>query len=101
MYGIILGIVWQSTGFYMALMLAGLKAINVEIWQAARLDGVPFWRLYLEVIIPMMKFTFITCDPPALDRRGEGLRHHRRYDQWRAGRQRPMSPPISPSRPTG
>jgi glucose/mannose transport system permease protein len=60
MYGIILGTVWQSTGFYMALMLAGLRSINVEIWQAARLDGVPFWRLYLEVIIPMMKLTFLT-----------------------------------------
>jgi glucose/mannose transport system permease protein len=60
MYGIILGVVWQSTGFYMALMLAGLKGINIEIWQAARLDGVPFWRLYLEVIIPMMKLTFLT-----------------------------------------
>ncbi|MFI5001435.1 MAG: carbohydrate ABC transporter permease, partial [Reyranellales bacterium] len=60
MYGIILGTVWQSTGFYMALMLAGLRSINVEIWQAARLDGVKFWRLYLEVIIPMMKLTFLT-----------------------------------------
>ena len=60
MYGIILGVVWQSTGFYMALMLSGLKSINTEIWQAARLDGVPFWRLYFEVIIPMMKLTFIT-----------------------------------------
>ena len=60
MYGIILGTVWQSTGFYMALMLAGLKSINIEIWQAARLDGVSFWRLYLEVIIPMMKLTFLT-----------------------------------------
>jgi glucose/mannose transport system permease protein len=61
MYGIILGVVWQSTGFYMALMLAGLRGINIEIWQAARLDGVPFWRLYIEVIIPMMKLTFITA----------------------------------------
>ena len=61
MYGIILASVWQSTGFFMALMLSGLKSINVEIWQAARLDGVPFWRLYFEVIIPMMKLTFLTC----------------------------------------
>jgi glucose/mannose transport system permease protein len=60
MYGIILGVVWQSTGFYMALMLAGLRGINIEIWQAARLDGVPFWRVYLEIIIPMMKLTFVT-----------------------------------------
>ena len=61
MYGIILASVWQSTGFYMALMLAGLKSINTEIWSAARLDGVSFWRLYLEIIVPMMKFTFLTC----------------------------------------
>ncbi len=60
MYGIILGTVWQSTGFYMALMLSGLRSINTEIWQAARLDGVPFWRLYLEVIIPTMYLTFLT-----------------------------------------
>jgi len=61
MYGIILAQIWQSSGFYMALTLAGLKSINTEIWSAARLDGVSFWRLYVEIIIPMMKFTFLTC----------------------------------------
>jgi glucose/mannose transport system permease protein len=61
MYGIILASLWQHSGFYMALMLSGLKSINTEIWSAARLDGVSFWRLYLEIIIPMMKFTFLTC----------------------------------------
>jgi glucose/mannose transport system permease protein len=61
MYGIILASVWQGSGFYMALMLSGLKSINTEIWSAARLDGVSFWRLYAEIIIPMMKFTFLTC----------------------------------------
>ena len=61
MYGIILGTIWQGSGFYMALMLSGLKSINTEIWSAARLDGVSFWRLYFEIIIPMMKFTFLTC----------------------------------------
>lgn len=61
MYAIILASIWQSSGFYMALMLAGLKGINTEIWSAARLDGVSLWRLYLEIIVPMMKFTFLTC----------------------------------------
>jgi glucose/mannose transport system permease protein len=61
MYGIILAYIWQGSGFYMALMLAGLKSINTEIWSAARLDGVSFWRFYAEIIIPMMKFTFLTC----------------------------------------
>lgn len=61
MYAIILAYVWQGSGFYMALMLSGLKSINTEIWSAARLDGVSVWRLYFEIIIPMMKFTFLTC----------------------------------------
>lgn len=61
MYGIILASLWQSSGFFMALMLSGLKSINSEIWSAARLDGVSVWRLYTEIIIPMMKFTFLTC----------------------------------------
>ena len=61
MYGIILASIWHGLGFYMALMLAGLKSINTEIWSAARLDGVSFWRLYIEIIIPMLKFTFLTC----------------------------------------
>jgi glucose/mannose transport system permease protein len=61
MYGIILASIWHGLGFYMALMLAGLKSINTEIWSAARLDGVGVWRLYTEIIIPMMKFTFLTC----------------------------------------
>ncbi len=61
MYGIILASIWHGLGFYMALMLAGLKSINTEIWSAARLDGVSLWRLYVEIIIPMMKFTFLTC----------------------------------------
>ena len=61
MYGVILASVWQSAGFYMALMLAGLKSINSEIWSAARLDGVGLFKLYTEIIIPMMKFTFVTC----------------------------------------
>jgi len=61
MYAIILASIWQSSGFYMALMISGLKSINGEIWSAARIDGVPLWRVYLEIIIPMMKFTFLTC----------------------------------------
>jgi glucose/mannose transport system permease protein len=60
MYAVILAAVWQSTGFYMVLCSAGLKSIDTEVWQASRIDGIPKFRMYLEVIIPMMKFTFLT-----------------------------------------
>ena len=73
MYGLILATVWQGAGFYMALMLSGLKSINTEIWSAARLDGVSFWRLYAEIIIPMMRVHLSHLCDPALARRGQGL----------------------------
>jgi glucose/mannose transport system permease protein len=60
MYAIIMAEVWQSAGFYMVLSAAGIKGIDAEIWQAGRVDGVPRYRMYLEVIIPMMRFTFLT-----------------------------------------
>jgi glucose/mannose transport system permease protein len=61
MYGIILASVWHSLGFYTALLLAGLKGIDKELWHVARIDGVGVWRLYTEVIIPMLRWTFLTC----------------------------------------
>jgi glucose/mannose transport system permease protein len=61
MYGIILASIWHSVGFYIALLLAGLKSIDKELWHVARIDGVGVWRLYVEVIIPMLRWTFLTC----------------------------------------
>lgn len=61
MYGIILASIWHSLGFYTALMLAGLKSVDRELWHVARIDGVGVGRLYLEVIIPMLRWTFLTC----------------------------------------
>ena len=60
MYAVILAAVWQSSGFYMVLCSAGIKGIDSEVWAASRIDGISKFRMYLEVIIPMMKFTFLT-----------------------------------------
>jgi glucose/mannose transport system permease protein len=61
MYTVVMASIWQSTGFYMVLLLAGLKGIDSEVWKAAKVDGIPLLRFYLEVVIPMMKYTFLTC----------------------------------------
>jgi glucose/mannose transport system permease protein len=44
----------------MALMLAGLRSIDDEIWRAARVDGIPKWRTYLQIVVPMMRPVMIT-----------------------------------------
>ncbi len=59
-YGILIAGLWQGTGFVMCLMLAGLRGIDEDIWKATRVDGIPKWRTYLFVVIPMMRPVFIT-----------------------------------------
>lgn len=59
-YGILLAGLWQGTGLVMCLMLAGLRGIDEEIWKASRVDGIPSWKTYLFIVIPMMRPVFIT-----------------------------------------
>jgi glucose/mannose transport system permease protein len=40
-YVVIIAGVWQASGLVMALMLAGLRGIDQELWKAARVDGIP------------------------------------------------------------
>ncbi|TKT82733.1 sugar ABC transporter permease [Aquamicrobium sp. LC103] len=59
-YGILIAGLWQGTGLVMCLMLAGLRGIDEDIWKAARVDGIPTWKTYLFVVIPMMRPVFVT-----------------------------------------
>lgn len=59
-YGILIAGLWQGTGLVMCLLLAGLRGIDEDIWKAARVDGIPMWKTYLFIVIPMMRPVFIT-----------------------------------------
>lgn len=59
-YGVLFAALWQGTGFVMVLMLAGLRGIDQEVWKAARVDGIPAWKTYIYIVIPMMRPVFIT-----------------------------------------
>jgi glucose/mannose transport system permease protein len=59
-YGILIAGLWQGTGLVMCLMLAGLRGIDEDIWKASRVDGIPMWKTYLFIVIPMMRPVFIT-----------------------------------------
>jgi glucose/mannose transport system permease protein len=59
-YGLLIAGLWQGTGFVMCLMLAGLRGIDEDIWKAARVDGIPTWKTYLFIVIPMMRPVFFT-----------------------------------------
>lgn len=60
-YGILIAALWQGTGLVMCLMLAGLRGIDEDIWKAARVDGIPMWKTYIFIVIPMMRPVFVTA----------------------------------------
>ena len=59
-YTVVIATVWQMSGLVMALMLAGLRGVDPEIWKAARLDGIPAWRVYAQIVLPMLWPTIAT-----------------------------------------
>lgn len=61
MLGILIAGLWQGTGLIMVIMLAGLRGIDEDIWKAARVDGIPTWKTYVFIIIPMMRPVFVTA----------------------------------------
>lgn len=60
-YTIVIAAVWQSSGFVMAMFLAGLRGIDNEILKAAQIDGASNWKLYSRIIIPIMRPAFISA----------------------------------------
>nr|WP_297357031.1 sugar ABC transporter permease [uncultured Caldimonas sp.] len=53
-YAVVIAAVWQASGLVMALMLAGLRGIDDSLWKAARIDGIPRWRVYVSIVLPML-----------------------------------------------
>lgn len=60
-YTVVIAAVWQSSGFIMALFLAGLRGVSDEIVKAARMDGASGWRLYAYVILPQLRATLLSA----------------------------------------
>ena len=56
---VLLANVWQILGFYMIILLAGLQAIPVELYEAARIDGASAWRQLRHITLPMLGPTLL------------------------------------------
>ncbi len=59
-YTVVIAGVWQSTGFVMALFLAGLRGIDDSIIKAAKIDGASLPRIYAKIIIPSLRPVFFS-----------------------------------------
>jgi len=59
-YAVVIAGSWQSTGFVMALFLAGLRGVDSEIIKAAQVDGAGPIRIYTSIIIPSLRPVFFS-----------------------------------------
>lgn len=54
MPSIILASAWKDLGFVMVILLAGLQAINPDMYEAAKIDGAGWWRRLFSITLPLL-----------------------------------------------
>ena len=54
MPSIILASAWKDLGFVMVILLAGLQAIDPDMYDAARVDGAGWWRKLWSITLPLL-----------------------------------------------
>jgi glucose/mannose transport system permease protein len=47
--------IWQFSGYTMALYLAGLRGIPVELREASAIDGADKWQIFYYIIFPLLR----------------------------------------------
>ena len=60
-YTVVMAAVWQSSGFVMAIFLAGLRGVDDEIIKAAQMDGASGFTIYRRIIIPLVRPIFLSA----------------------------------------
>ena len=60
-YTIVVAAVWQSSGFVMAMFLAGLRGVDDSLVKAAKIDGASAWQSYWYVILPILRPVFFSA----------------------------------------
>jgi multiple sugar transport system permease protein len=53
--------VWAGTPFMIIFLLAGLKGIDGELYDAASVDGAGRWRRFLHVTLPGLRYVLIVA----------------------------------------
>lgn len=51
-------VTWRFAGFNMLILLVGLHAIPLEVYEAARVDGASSWQVLTRITLPLLRPTF-------------------------------------------
>ena len=60
-YALVLAAVWHGAGLVMAILLAGLRGVDADLWKAAKVDGIPPWRVYTSIVLPLLGPMVVTA----------------------------------------
>jgi glucose/mannose transport system permease protein len=60
-YTIVIAGLWHGSGLTMAILLAGLRGVDEDLWKAAKVDGIPTWRVYTSVVLPLLRPMIVTA----------------------------------------
>ncbi|MCL4534580.1 MAG: ABC transporter permease subunit [Bacteroidetes bacterium] len=53
--------VWKGIPFFTVVLLAGLKAIDQEMYDAAAVDGANAWGRFIHITLPSLRYVIIVC----------------------------------------
>jgi multiple sugar transport system permease protein len=53
--------IWSGIPFFVILFLAGLKAVDKDLYEAAAVDGANAWRRFLHVTLPGLRYVIIVA----------------------------------------
>lgn len=54
MIAMIIMVLWKEAGYFMVFFLAGLQNISEELYESAKVDGVPAWRVFWRITFPLL-----------------------------------------------
>jgi multiple sugar transport system permease protein len=53
--------VWKGIPFFTIILLAGMKAIDSELYDASAVDGASAWRRFLHITLPGLRYVIIVA----------------------------------------
>jgi ABC-type sugar transport system permease subunit len=55
LWAVLIEATWRQAGYVMVLYLAGLKAVDASLREAAALDGANAWQMFWRVVFPTLR----------------------------------------------
>ena len=46
---------WSLAGYYMVMLIAGIKSISETYYEAAEIDGASFWQQFFAITLPLLR----------------------------------------------